>query len=58
MKTLLNAAILLTLVSSAARAQVNAGNLTPQPDLPFTMLSLQTATLVWFILKSTERWSR
>ena len=47
MKTLLNAAILLTLVSSAARAQVNAGNLTPQPDLPFTMTPVATFNLPW-----------
>ena len=48
MKTLAgNAAILLTLVSSAARAQVNAGNLTPQPDLPFTMTPVATFNLPW-----------
>src|SRR5258705_6852848 len=49
MKTLLNAALLLTLVSSAAWAQVNAGNLTPQPDLPFTMTQVATFSLPWRI---------
>ena len=49
MKTLLNAAMLLTLVSSAARAQVNAGNLTPEPDLPFTMTQVATFNLPWRI---------
>src|SRR5436309_12587949 len=61
MKTLLNArlrrfaasagqaALLLTLVSSTARAQVNAGELKPQPDLPFTMTQVATFNLPWRI---------
>ena len=43
------AAILLTLVSSAAWAQVNAGDLTPQTDLPFTMTQVATFNLPWRI---------
>ena len=31
MKTFLNAALLLTLVSATARAQINAGELKPEP---------------------------
>ena len=37
MKTLLNGAMLLTLVSATAEAQINAGNLKPEASLPFTM---------------------
>jgi aldose sugar dehydrogenase len=59
MKTLLNArlrrfaasagqaALLLTLVSSAAQAQINAGELKPQPDVPFTMTQVATFNLPW-----------
>ena len=49
MKTLLSAALLLLLVSSAARAQINAGELKPQPDLPFTMTQVATFNLPWRI---------
>src|SRR6266700_1629044 len=47
MKTLLNVTLLLTLVSSAAWAQVNAGELKPQPDAPFTMTQVATFSLPW-----------
>ncbi len=43
------AALLLILVSSAARAQINAGELKPQPDLPFTMTKVATFNLPWRI---------
>ena len=49
MKTLFNAALLLTLASSTARAQINAGNLTPQPNPPFTMTQVATFDLPWRI---------
>jgi glucose/arabinose dehydrogenase len=47
MKTLLNAALLLTLVPAAARAQVNAGQQSPEPSLPFTMTQVATFKLPW-----------
>jgi len=43
------AALLLILVPSAARAQINAGELKPQPDLPFTMTQVATFNLPWRI---------
>jgi aldose sugar dehydrogenase len=43
------AALLLTLVLSAAQAQINAGELKPQPDLPFTMTEVVTFNLPWRI---------
>ena len=49
MKTLLNAALLLTLVSATARAQINAGELKPEPSLPFTMTQVATFKLPWRI---------
>jgi glucose/arabinose dehydrogenase len=49
MKTLLNAALLLTLVSATARAQVNAGTLKPEPSLPFTMTQVAEFKLPWRI---------
>src|SRR5437867_7434119 len=49
MKTLLNAALLLTLVSATARAQINAGELKPEPSLPFTMTQVTTFSLPWRI---------
>src|SRR5476649_1421784 len=49
MKTLLNAALLLTLVSATARAQINAGELKPEPSLPFTMSQVATFKLPWRI---------
>src|SRR5438132_10002507 len=49
MKTLLNAALLLTLVSATAGAQINAGELKPEPSLPFTMTQVATFKLPWRI---------
>ncbi len=49
MKTLLHAALLLTLVPAGARAQINAGELKPEPDLPFTMTQVATFKLPWRI---------
>jgi len=45
MKALLSAALLLTLVSATARAQSNAGELKPEPSLPFTMTQVATFKL-------------
>jgi glucose/arabinose dehydrogenase len=47
MKTFLRAALLLTLVPAAAHAQINAGGLAPQTDLPFTMTQVATFKLPW-----------
>jgi hypothetical protein len=47
MKTLLNAALLLMLASAMARAQINAGDLKPEPSLPFTMTEVATFKLPW-----------
>ncbi len=47
MKTLLNAALLVTLVSATARAQINAGELKPESSLPFTMTQVATFKLPW-----------
>ena len=47
MKTLLNAALLLALGSSTARAQVNAGNQQPESNVPFTMTQVTTLNLPW-----------
>jgi glucose/arabinose dehydrogenase len=49
MKTLVNAALLLTLVATTARAQVNAGEQKPEPNLPFTMTQVATFNLPWRI---------
>src|SRR4051812_19470739 len=61
MKTLLNArfrafaasaaqaALLLTFISSAVHAQINAGELKPQSDLPFTTTQVATFNLPWRI---------
>src|SRR6266404_8188322 len=49
MKRLLNAALLLALVPAAARAQINAGELKPEPDLPFTMTKVAEFKLPWRI---------
>jgi glucose/arabinose dehydrogenase len=49
MKRFLHAALLLTLVSSTARAQINAGSLEPESDLPFTMTQVATFNLPWQI---------
>jgi len=47
MRTLLNAVLLLTLVSTTARAQINAGELKPEASLPFTMTQVATFNLPW-----------
>jgi aldose sugar dehydrogenase len=46
MKTLLKAALLL-LVSGTAHAQVNAGTLKPETELPFTMTQVATFNRPW-----------
>ena len=47
MRTLVNAALLLTLVSATAQAQINAGDQKPEPSLPFTMTQVTTFNLPW-----------
>jgi glucose/arabinose dehydrogenase len=47
MKTLLNAALLLTLVAAPARAQVNAGEQKSDANLPFTMTTVASFELPW-----------
>src|SRR3970040_662086 len=47
MKTLVNAALLLTLVTATVRAQINAGGQTPEKVLPFTMTQVATFVLPW-----------
>src|SRR5687768_8720130 len=49
MKTSLSAFLMLALVSVAARAQINAGDLEPQPSVPFTMNQVATFNLPWRI---------
>jgi glucose/arabinose dehydrogenase len=49
MKTLLKAALLLTLMSPPAQAQTNAGELKPEPSLPFTMTKVAEFKLGWRI---------
>ena len=49
MKVLTSAALFLTLASSAAQAQVNAGTKTPEASLPFTMTQVATFNLPWRI---------
>src|SRR6185436_14077818 len=49
MKTLLNAALLLTLGSLTVRVQINAGNLPPESNVPFTMTQVTTFNLPWRI---------
>ena len=49
MKTLLKTVLLLTLVSATAQAQINAGELKPEPSLPFTMTQVATFNLPWRI---------
>src|SRR5215469_4072628 len=49
MKTLVNAAALVMLMSATARAQINAGELKPEADLPFTMTQVATFKLPWRI---------
>jgi glucose/arabinose dehydrogenase len=47
MKPLLKAALLLTLMSPPAQAQINAGELKPEPSLPFTMTKVAEFRLGW-----------
>jgi glucose/arabinose dehydrogenase len=49
MRTLVNAALLLTLLPVTAGAQVNAGSQKPEPTLPFTMTQVATFNLPWRI---------
>src|SRR5437867_5766288 len=49
MKTLLNAALLLTLVPATMRAKINAGELKPESSLPFTMTQVTTFNRPWRI---------
>jgi glucose/arabinose dehydrogenase len=49
MKRLLNAALFLALVPSAAGAQINAGEQKAEPDLPFTMTKVAEFKLPWRI---------
>ena len=49
MKTLVHAALLVTLVSATARAQINAGEQKPEASLPFTMTQVATFKLPWRI---------
>lgn len=49
MKTLLNATLFLTLASATMWAQINAGDLKPEPNLPFTMTPVTTFNLPWRI---------
>jgi len=47
MKTLLKAALLVALISATVLAQNNAGQLKPEPNLPFTMTQVATFQLPW-----------
>lgn len=49
MSKVLIAALLLAFATVAARAQINAGDLPPQPNLPFTMTQVATFNLPWRI---------
>jgi len=49
MNRLLTAALLLSIVPATARAQINAGELKPEPTLPFTMTPVATFKLPWRI---------
>jgi len=49
MTTLLKAALLLMLISPSAQAQINAGDLKPEPSLPFTMTKVAEFKLGWRI---------
>jgi glucose/arabinose dehydrogenase len=49
MKTFVHAALLLTLITSTARAQVNAGSKPPEETLPFTVTQVATFNLPWRI---------
>src|SRR5271154_659793 len=47
MKNLIKAALLLTMASSQADAQINAGELKPEATLPFTMTQVASFGLPW-----------
>jgi glucose/arabinose dehydrogenase len=49
MTKLVNAVLLTVLLSSAAYAQINAGEQKPDPDLPFTMTPVTTFEFPWRI---------
>ena len=49
MKTFVNAALLLTLASAPALAQINAGAQKPEADLPFTLTRVAEFKLPWRI---------
>ncbi len=49
MKTLVNVVLFLTVVSTTARAQVNAGEQKPEAGLPFTMTQVSNFELPWRI---------
>ena len=49
MKMFVNAALLLTLTATTARAQVNAGEQKPDMNLPFTLTQVTTFNLPWRI---------
>ena len=49
MKVFASAALLLTFVSTTAKAQVNAGEQKPEASLPFTMTQVATFDLPWRI---------
>ena len=49
MKTILSAALLVTLVPVTAGAQINAGEQAPEPTVPFTMTQVATFNLPWRI---------
>ena len=47
MKTLMKAALLLTVASVPASAQINAGEQKPEASLPFNMTQVTTFNLPW-----------
>jgi len=49
MKILVHTTALLTLLSTTAGAQTNAGNLTPEASLPFTITQVASFNLPWRI---------
>jgi glucose/arabinose dehydrogenase len=49
MKTILSAALLLALMPITAGAQINAGQRTPEPNVPFKMTQVATFNLPWRI---------
>jgi len=49
MKTLLNVSVLLTIVSTSSQAQINAGEMKSDPNVPFTMTQVATFKLPWRI---------